>query len=198
MTLRAKQIASRTNYLLKSKPIDVSLRKDIWTPFSWKTGPFISRYQIDPNNLAVLARLATTDRDENDRDEFGSVQDDILPVVLSESQDCKNEQISNYEFMLKIRRYSLADLTYRVRFPESGGTPAITKNCYFTFSDSCASQPPKEGTGIEVGTVVQLRISVSAPAGPVTLSIKGRYKDSSEGLDLTCRFFHQPDFQCTR
>jgi hypothetical protein len=195
VTIRAKQIASRTNYLLKSKPIDVSSRRNIWIPFSWKTGPFILRYQINPKNLAVLARLETNDRDEND-----VAQNDILPVVFSQSQDCKNEQISRYGLMLKIQRYSLADLTYEVRLPKSGEKPAMSKTCYFIFSDSdtCAPQPPRERTGIEVGTVVELLIPVNAPAGPVSLSIKGRYKDSSEGLDLTCRFFHQPDFQCTR
>jgi hypothetical protein len=184
ITIRAKQIASRTNYLVQSMP--VSARKDDWTPFSWKTSPFISRYQINPNNLAVLAQSKTND----------SAEGDILPVVFS--LDCQDEQISHYELMLKIQRYSLADLAYQLR--PAGNTAGAAKTCYFTFSDSdtCGPARPKRSTPIEVGTVIQLHIPVTAPAGWQSLHIFGAYKDSSEGLDLTYRFFHQPNFICTQ
>jgi hypothetical protein len=61
VTIRAKQIASRTNYLLESMPEGIPAQGNTWTPFAWKTEPFIWRYHINPNNIAVLARLKTSE-----------------------------------------------------------------------------------------------------------------------------------------
>ncbi len=184
ITIRAKQIANHSNYLLKTLPI--LAHNGEWTHFSWNTDPFITRYQINPNNLAVLAQSPKNERGENE----------IFPAVFA--LDCKNAQISHYELMLRIQEYSLADLSYVVRSPASGNAPAIAKTCHFTFSDVDTCGPPalKRATRIEVGTVVELHIPMTAPPGWVSLHIFGPYKDSSERLNLTYNFFHQPDFHC--
>src|SRR6185312_598030 len=57
VVVRAKQIASRTNYLLQSMPEGIRLEKTGWSYFSWQTDPFIRKYHINPNNLGVVARL---------------------------------------------------------------------------------------------------------------------------------------------
>ena len=165
--VRAKQIASRTNYLLQSMPEGIQVEGTGWSHFSWRTDPFIGKYHINPNNLGVVARL----------DDPADMH--LFPVVFSLT--CKSERISHYELMLKIQRYSLADLSYEVAAQGSG---------------SSSRQRAQEGP-IEVGTVLELPFAVNSPdAGWRTLHISGRYKNSSDGIDVTYRFFHQPAFQC--
>jgi hypothetical protein len=55
--VRAKQIASRTNYLLQSMPEGIQVESTGWSHFSWRTDPSIVKYHINPNYLGVVARL---------------------------------------------------------------------------------------------------------------------------------------------
>jgi hypothetical protein len=165
--VRAKQIASRTNYLLQSKPEGIRVESTGWSHFSWRTDPFIVTYHINPNNLSVVARL----------DDPADIH--LFPVVFS--LNCKNERINHYELILKIQRYSLANLSYEVATQASG---------------SSSRQRGQKGP-IEAGTVLELPFALNSPdADWRTLHISGQYKDSSDGIDITYRFFHQPAFQC--
>ncbi len=185
VTIRVKQIASRTNYLMQSRDDAISPKPGEWDHFDWSTDTIIYTHKIDASSLGVIARLDSHNPDK----------DDIAPVILC--LQCKDEEITHYELFLKIQRYSLSDLRYEIRIPGS----AKPTTCYFTISDPCVFPRPRQNSPIEVGTVIKLPLSVIAPtgevapAGEVTVHITGQYKDSSEQLELTYKFFHEPVFR---
>ena len=173
--VQAKQISSRTNYLLLSKPDSVDKAPNRWNDLHWKTKPVIAPNHINPDRLGVVVRLDSEDAQHGD----------LAPVIFCMKP--KGQRIANYELLFKIQRYSLASLYYRIVGP-------ITKTCFYSLAEPCLPKAPKVSSGIEVGTVISLPFPLESPAGAFTIEIHGQYKDSLEKLEPSFNFYHQPTY----
>ena len=184
MSVTARQLETRTNYLMQTEPGAIQAAFHRWSNFNWSVDNVIRKFGIDARDLGIVAHVAK---------EGNAHEQKITPVIYC--ADCPARlRIASYELLVRSVAYEFSSVSYSV-LATAGTKPRV---CYFTVDKSCLSSPPKWQEPIEVGTLMRLKIDSPPSAGWVEVTVKLNPADRSKREDgFTVRFFHQPVFPDT-